>query len=123
MELIRFLGWEGIYALFEVQKGRMPNNRNLDTILISHEGNWLEDEAMICHQKYKRYEDVQFDLGRGLLLLRKWFSPEESRSYFEYKILLSNGVLAVPATGEEINFEIYGQGSDRQPLLLLKREL
>lgn len=123
MDLIRFKGWEDTFALFEVHKGLMPNNQMIDKIRISHEGNWIDEDAMICHPKYDKYEDVQKELGKGLWFLRKWYSPQERKSNFEFKVLNNESILAVPATGEEIDFEIYGLGPARQETLLLKREL
>ena len=101
----------------------MPNDQIMDKIIISHQGDWISEEAMTCHPEYARYEDVQFDLGDGLLLLRKWYSKENRKSYFEYKIIKNTSLLAVPATGEEIDFEIYGKSPNNQEILLLKREL
>ena len=123
MDLITFKGWQGSYALFEIHKGLMPNGEIIDTIIISHQGDWICDEAMMCHPQYAKYEDVQFDLGEGLQFLKKWFSPEKRKSYFEYKVIRDNSLLAVPATGEEIDFEVYGKRINNQEILLLKREL
>ena len=123
MDLITFKEWEGSYALFEITKGILYDNQLMDKILIIHEGDWIGEEAMTCHPRYTRYEDVQFDMGDGLLLLRKWFSLEKRRSYFEYKMIKNKSLLAVPATGEEIDFEIYGIGTNNNKILLLKREL
>lgn len=123
MEIITFKDWEGMFALFEITKGIMPNNKIIDKIIISHQGDWICDDAMICHPRYAKYEEVQFDLGDGLIFLRKWFSNEKRKTYFEYKIIKNKSILAVPATGEEIDFEVYGKGEDNKEILLLKREL
>lgn len=123
MDIISFKNWEGTYALFEIQKDHMPNNQFIDKIIISHQGDWISEDAMLCHPQYAKYEDVQFDMGEGLQFLRKWFSPEKGKSYFEYKIIKDKSLLAVPATGEEITFEVYGKGEDGQEILLLQREL
>lgn len=123
MDLIAFKEWKGLYALFELTKGMLYDNQVIDRIIISHEGDWIGEDAMMCYPQYSRYEDVQYDLGGGLFLLRKWFSSEKRRSYFEYKMLKNKSVLAVPATGEEMDFEIYGVGQDNNKILLIKREL
>lgn len=123
MDLITFKEWKGSYALFEITKGFLCDNQIMDKILISHEGDWIGEDSMICHPGYDRYEDVQYDMGDGLFLLRKWFSPENRRSFFEYKMIKNKSLLAVPATGEEIDFEIYGIGPNNNKILLMKREL
>ena len=123
MELVSFKGWKDMYALFEITRGLMPNDQIMEKILISHQGDWICEDAMMCHPQYAKYEDVQFDMGDGLLLLRKWYSREEGKTYFEYKIIKNKSLLSVPATGEEIDFEVYGKGQDNKAILLLKREL
>lgn len=123
MDAITFKGWNGLYALFEIHRDLMPDNMMIDKILISHQGNWIGEDAMMCHPEYARYEDVQRDMGEGLQFLKKWFSSEKRKSYFEYKIIKPESLLAVPATGEEIEFEVYGKGPDNKEILLLKREL
>ena len=123
MDLIAFKEWKGSYALFELTKGMIYDNQVMDRIIISQEGDWIGEDAMMCHPQYDRYEDVQCDLGDGLFLLRKWFSSEKRRSYFEYKMIKNKSLLAVPATGEEIDFEIYGIGTNNNKILLMKRDL
>lgn len=123
MDLISFKGWKDTIALFEIDKDKMPDSLLIDKIIVSHEGDWLDEDAMICHRPYRNYEDVQAFLGKGLWFLRKWYSPEDNRSNFEFKFVGKEALLAVPATGEEIDFEIYGMGYDLQKHLLLKREL
>lgn len=98
---------------------------NLTKILVAHEGDWTTEEGMSCHFPYKRYEDVQKDLGKGLIFKRKGFSKVSRRSLFLFEIdkTCNEHILAVPATGEEIYFEIYGIDKSGDLVLLVEREL
>ena len=122
---ITFIGWCGIYASFHIDRMDLPNGKNLTAILVAHEGDWTTEEGMCCHAHYKSYEDVQSDLGKGLVFRRKGFSVINRRSLFLFEIdkTCNEHILAVPATGEEIYFEIYGVDTDGNILLLVKREL
>lgn len=121
--LIDFKGWNDKYALFAIGKGIIQNNQVLDKIVVCHQGNWASEDAMMCHPEYKKYEDVQVALGHGLKLLNKYYLPDKNRTCFEYLVNERDCVLAVPATGEEINFEVYGIDSNNIKTLLLQREL
>lgn len=126
MELVFFLGWKGTYAFFEIKRGMLPNGKMFERILVSHEGNWIDSNGMICHPDYKLYEDVQAALGKGLTFVKKEYSKLMNRSRFLYDFeYQSDGdyVLAVPATGEEIYFEIYGVDQFGALVLLVEREL
>ena len=125
---INFLGWcgpSGIYASFRIDRMDLPNGKNLTTILVAHEGDWTTEEGMCCHAHYKYYEDVQGDLGKGLVFRRKGFSVINRRSLFLFEIdkTCNEHIIAVLATGEEIYFEIYGVDTEGDILLLVKREL
>ena len=80
---------------------------------------------MCWHDHYKNYGDVQGDLGKGLVFRRKEFSVINRRSLFLFEIdkTCNEHILAVPATGEEIYFEIYGVDTEGDLVLLVKREL
>ena len=81
---------------------------------------------MICHREYALYEDVQKDLGNGLKFIKKEYSDKLNRSFFIYSVdnaFESNCTLAVPATGEDICFEIFGETKQGRLILLEKREL
>lgn len=123
LPVVKFINWQGCYALFSIQSHAPQHGINIQRVIVSQEGDWIGEDAMMCYPQYARYEDVQYDLGDGLFLLRKWLSPEKRKSYFEYEILKNNSVLAVPATGEEMDFEIYGLGPNNNKFLLIKREL
>ena len=118
---IQFLGWEKVVAQFRI----LPNDWKFDKILVAHEGDWTTEEGMSCHFPYKRYEDVQKDLGKGLIFKRKGFSAINSKSLFLFEIdkTCNEHILAVPATGEEIYFEIYGIDKSGDLVLLVDREL
>ena len=103
----------------------LPNGKNLRAILVAHEGDWTKEEGMSCHSEYKFYEDVQCDLGKGLVFRVKGFSTINRRSLFLFDVdkAYNEHILAVPATGEEIYFEIYGVDTEDNLVLLVKREL
>lgn len=130
LDYIRFLGWGGpgfIYARFLINRKDLPNGQGLDKLLVAHEGDWTKEEGMSCHSYYNKYEDVQFLLGKGLSLRKKGYSKINNRSLFLYDFdnRENDGeyILAVPATGEEIYFEIYGVDPSGDLVLLVKREL
>ena len=121
MEWINFKGWEDTYALFEIRRDERDNP--IDKISVAHQGNWIDEDAMNCHPQFRLYEDVQKAMGSGLLLIGKYFSQEKGRTFFDYQIIDDNATLAVPASGEELDFEIFGLLPDNTKILLLKREL
>ena len=126
MELVHFLGWKESYALFSIKRGILPNEKHFDKILVAHEGHWVDSGGMICHPEYEHYEDVQKDLGKGLTFIKKEYSEFLKRSLFLFDFeYVSDGnyLLAVPATGEEIYFEIYGVDQSGAMVLLVEREL
>ena len=125
---ISFINWCGpshIYASFQINRTDLPSDREMRFLLVAHEGDWTTEEGMSCHSAYKRYEDVQKDLGKGLVFRRKGISKVNRRSLFLFEIdkTCNEHILAVPATGEEIYFEIYGIDADGNLVLLVKQEL
>lgn len=125
INFLNFCGPSRIYASFHIDRMDLPNGKNLTAILVAHEGDWTTEEGMSCHFPYKRYEDVQKDLGKGLIFKRKGFSAINSKSLFLFEIdkTCNEHILAVPATGEEIYFEIYGIDKSGDLVLLVDREL
>ena len=126
MELVQFLGWNGSYALFSIKRDILPNKKHFDKVLVAHEGHWIDTDGMICHKEYELYEDVQKDLGKGLTFIKKEYSEILKRSLFLFDFEYvpdGNYLLAVPATGEEIYFEIYGVDQSGALVLLTEREL
>lgn len=127
-DIVEFTGWEnGIYGTFLMNSLTLPNGKCIEKILIAHEYDWTHSTAMSCHQEYKLYEDVQRDLGKGLIFKCKEYSVLLNRSLFLYDFELSSKrtevKIAVPATGEEVCFEIYGLDDCGKVYLLLGREL
>ena len=124
LNLAYFLDWEGKYGKFVIKNGKLPNGCPMTTIIVAHEGNWLEEDAMICHSEYDKYEDVQADKGIGLDFIDKEFSSEKRMSYYKFALRdNSNAILEVPATGEEIRFEIFGEDLKGERFLIYKGEL
>ena len=126
MELVQFLGWNGSYALFCIKRDILPNEKHFDKVLVAHEGHWIDTDGMICHKEYELYEDVQKDLGKGLTFIKKEYSEILKRSLFLFDFEYTpegDYLLSVPATGEEIYFEIYGVDQSGALVLLVEREL
>ena len=125
INFLNFCGPSRIYASFHIDRMDLPKGKNLMAILVAHEGDWTTEEGMYCHDHYKYYENVQSDLGKGLVFRRKGFSAINSKSLFLFEIdkTCNEHILAVPATGEEIYFEIYGIDKSGDLVLLVDREL
>ena len=123
MKHVKFLGYEGgTYASFEINRELLPNGNRFEKLLIAHEGRWLDE--MFCYQEYKFCENVQKGLGVGLTFVKKEYSELFNRSLFLYDFEYSPYYkLAVPATGEEIYFEIYGVDNNGACILLEEMEL
>lgn len=121
---VEFLGWEGSYARFKIKRAKLPNGRTIERIIVAHEGNWTNTDGLMSYREYHAYEDVQKALGNGLNFIAKEYSTIMNRSLFSYSFDFgSEAVLAVPATGEEIYFEIYGSDQYHGLFLLVEREL
>ncbi len=118
---IQFLEWENGGAHFRI----LLNEWMFDKILVAHEGDWTSEEGMLCHPPYKRYEEVQEKFGKGLVFRQKGFSTVNNRSLFLFDIDKTSDehILAVPPTGEEIYFEIYGITKSGDLVLFVEREL
>lgn len=126
MGLVTFLGWEGSYALFRIARKILANGNQIEKVLVAHLGSWTKKDGMMCHPEYELYEDVQKDLGKGLGFICKEQSKVLNRSLFLYGFENSPDgeyILAVPATGEDFNFEIYGMDYFGSLVLLVQREL
>lgn len=125
MKHVKFLGYEGgTYASFEINRELLPNGNCFEKLLVAHEGRWLDEDGMFCHPEYKFYEDVQKGLGIGLTFVKKEYSEFLNRTLFLYDFEYSPYYkLAVPATGEEIYFEIYGVDNFGACILLEEMEL
>ena len=129
-DYLQFLGWGGpgcIYASFRIKRKDLPNGKKFDKVLVAHEGDWTCEEAMSFYPDFQKYEDVQRTLGHGLSFRKKGVSRINRRSLFLYDFDdIGDGedyVLSVPATGEEIYFEIYAVDNCSGLTLLRKGEL
>jgi hypothetical protein len=120
--IAKFLGWTGSDARFDinVHLANFLFGVKLERIIVAHEGDWTNWD-----NPTRTYEAVQEQLGYGLKFISKEYSKLLDRTLFSYSIVSSNYVvLAVPATGEEIYFEIYGADEWQRGLYLLEsREL
>ena len=126
MDLVKFIGYNGSYAMFQIERKMLPNGNRFERLLVAHEGDWIGEYGMICYPEYKAYEDVQTDLGKGLVFVNKEYSELLRRSLFLYDFEHTSDaeyILSVPATGEEIYFEIYGIDHLGAKVLLLDMEL
>ena len=112
--------------MFQIERKMLPNGNSFERLLVAHEGDWIGEYGMICYPEYKAYEDVQTALGKGLVFVNKEYSELLRRSLFLYDFEHTSDaeyILSVPATGEEIYFEIYGIDHLGAKVLLLDMEL
>ena len=126
MKLVKFVGCNGTYASFQIERKMLPNGNRFERLLVAHEGDWIGENGMMCYPEYKFYEDVQTALGKGLVFVNKEYSDLLRRTLFLYDFERTPDteyVLSVPATGEEIYFEIYGIDHLGAKVLLLDMEL
>lgn len=68
---VEFLGWEDSYARFRIHKTTLPNGKDFEQVVATHEGDWIGNGVMCCHTEYRHYEDVQQSMGNGLIFLGK----------------------------------------------------
>ena len=123
---INFLGWTpDSGARFEILSGKLPESgEEIGSIRVIHEGEWLSNDAMICHREFEKYEDAQKRHGKGLKLARKEYDKERHHTIFEYEVETLTAILGCIATGEDFYFQIYGAPRDSGNYeLLLEREL
>lgn len=144
--MITHIDYVGTFALFRIDRDKFRKMTDNINILVAQEGNWLTREGMSCcwnipmrlrissilkHKmlphRFENYEDIQKYLGRGLTFVGKEYSGLLNRTMVKFAFDDSTEsekyILAVPATGEEINFEIYGFTRDKALILILSREL
>lgn len=123
-ELVTCLGHtNGCYMAFRINRRLLPNRGDFNKVLVAYEGRWTEERSMHFFA-YKSFEEVQANLGKGLALVNKEFSPLLGRSLFLYDFVYDPSgehILVVPANGEEFFFELYGV--DRQGGLVLLLEM
>lgn len=123
-KLVEFLGWDGTEALFQIKRGVLPNNSRIERIIFAREGDWVTNTGSSRHRIYKRHEIIQELSGNGLRLVSQEYSKDRNRSVFTYSFETGDdAILAVPATGEELCYEIYGCDSNQDLHLLDEGEL
>ena len=129
--MIHFKCFVGSFGLFRIDGNKLGRDR----LLVVHEGDWIRHEAMCCHQnvpvqarlgamlkgsavpkKITRYSEVQEYLGKNLKCVKAEWSEALHSTMFLYerengKALSDEYILAVPANGEEIYFQIYSMDS------------
>lgn len=50
-DFVEFLGWEGSYARFKIKSGQLSKCRNLERIIVVHEGDRTNTDEMLCHRE------------------------------------------------------------------------
>lgn len=125
-EYVSFIGRGkgGLYGIFKINRKALPNGREFKHVLVSFEGNWVDRKDIY---EYEHYEDVQQDQGNGLCFCHKEYFETSNCSRYLYDFgCIKAGedyVLAVPATGEEFKFRIYGVDDVGALILLWEMEL
>ena len=104
------------------------NLHGVESLLVTHEGFVLKDEVLYDFHMLHGYPDchkIQSDLGKGLTLVRKEHSSILKRGMYLYEVSNSADeyILAFPATGEELYFEIYALDYTGAMHLILSTEL
>ncbi|MCH5346376.1 MAG: hypothetical protein J1E63_04665 [Muribaculaceae bacterium] len=124
LPIVTFLDWRGCCGLLAIHKGRLPDGEPVERLIVAHEGDWTDGEAMTCYGEYENYEEVQSRLGKNLKFRRKEYIGLLNRTLIEYSLDSdTDGILALPATGEETRCEIYGRAANGALYLLDEREL
>lgn len=103
------------------------NLHGVESLLVTHEGFELRDEVFyFCTtHAYPDCHKIQSNLGKGLTLVRKEHSSILKRGMYLYEVSNSADeyILAFPATGEEVYFEIYALDYTGAMHLILSTEL
>lgn len=130
VQCVGFVGPSNMYLKFLIDPTKYH------TVIVAHEGDWTGSEAMACHRHYPTYEAVQAWLGNGFRFRGKEYVRLIDRSLFKFEwdssvvksslfgFLMtgkeferSESSIAIPATGEEVWCEIYGEENGRLYLL------
>lgn len=114
-------GKGSVYGIFKINRKPLPNGREFKQLLVSFEGNWVD----MGNYRDEYYEDVQPDQGHGLSFCHKEYQGGSSWFLYDFESIKPDEdyVLAVPATGEEFIFQIYGVDDLGALILLWKMEL
>lgn len=112
-------------ARFRIDKSLLPIQT--DALLVAQEGHCIDEGMLKIPHGYTSYHEIQHALGNGMTLIEKEHSSILKRNLFLYQFnWLSDKddyLLAFPATGEEIYFEIYAMDRFDVAHLLLHCEL
>lgn len=119
---VNFLGWDNVFAKFEIQGTHLYDGQRIRYLVVACEGDWTDDLRGF-YPDITFYEEVQNNLGSGLEFIDKEYCPLLKRSFFKFKLEDPSPCLVVPASGEELHFEIYGLNAGGSLLLLLEQEL
>ena len=112
-------------ARFRIDKSLLPIRT--DALLVAQEGHCIDEGMLKIPHGYTSYHEIQHALGNGMTLIEKEHSSILKRNLFLYQFnWLSDKddyLLAFPATGEEVYFEIYAMDTFNVLHLLLHCEL
>ena len=120
-----YCGPQHSVARFRIDKSFLPIQT--DTLLVAQEGHYIDEGMLKIPHGYTSYHEIQHALGNGMTLIEKEHSSILKRNLFLYQFnrLLDKDdyLLAFPATGEEIYFEIYAMDRFNVAHLLLHCEI
>ena len=122
VQKLGYFGPEHTIACF-----RLNLHSDVKSLLVSHEGFVLSDEMSYfqMHHGYPNCNKIKSDLGNGLTLVSKEHSSILKRGMYLYEVSNTEYecILAFPATGEELYFEIYALDYTGAMHLILSTEL
>ncbi len=123
VQKLGYFGPEHTIACF-----RLNLHCDVKSLLVTHEGFVLKDEVLYDFHMLHGYPDcnkIQSDLGKGLTLVSKEHSSILKRGMYLYEVsnTADECILAFPATGEELYFEIYALDYTGAMHLILSTEL
>lgn len=47
MDLVKFIGCNGTYASFQIERKMLPNGNSFERLLVAHEGDWIGEYDML----------------------------------------------------------------------------
>ena len=120
-----YCGPQHSVARFRIDKSLLPIQT--DTLLVAQEGHYIDEGMLKIPHGYTSYHEIQHALGNGMTLIEKEHSSILKRNLFLYQFNWlpdkDDYLLAFPATGEEIYFEIYAMDRFNVVHLLLHCEI
>lgn len=126
IQKLSYCGPKYTVARFKIDKSLLPTKTK--ALLVAQEGHCIDERYLEDWHGYSSYHDIQQALGHGMTLIEKEYSTMLKRKLFLYQLdwIPSNNddyILAFPATGEEIYFEIYAMDTFNILHLMLHCEL